>query len=231
MNLKLCDLKAQRYPCVSPVSPLHLPSISLYLPGAHRHARQDLPCISPASPLHLSSSPSISKARIATRADISPVSPLHLPSISPLSPSISKARIATRAEESAERNGRALNGSQLPLVEANRDYPNPNPNPSPSPNPKPNPKPNTNEANRHYETPLHFAEHFYADMQASIFSLISPLYLPYISPISPLYLPYISPISPSYLPYISLIPPLKIHVQPATASRAIVSRVVVVRPQ
>ena len=27
-------------------------------------------------------------------------------------------------------------------------------------------------------------------------ALISPLYLPYISPISPLYLPYISPISP-----------------------------------
>ena len=32
-------------------------------------------------------------------------------------------------------------------------------------------------------------------------SLISPLYLLYISPISPLYLPCISPVSPLYLPY------------------------------
>ena len=53
-----------------------------------------------------------------------------------------KARIAARAEESAERGGRTLNGSQLPLIEANRDY----------------------------ETPLHFAEHFYADMQVVIVS-------------------------------------------------------------
>ena len=56
-----------------------------------------------------------------------------------------KARIATRAEESIERGGRTLNGSQLPLVEANRDY----------------------------ETPLHFAEHFYADMQAAIVSRVA----------------------------------------------------------
>ena len=56
-----------------------------------------------------------------------------------------KARIAVRAEESAERGGRTLNGSQLPLIEANRDY----------------------------ETPLHFAEHFYADMQAAIVSRVT----------------------------------------------------------
>ena len=40
-------------------------------------------------------------------------------------------------------------------------------------------------------------------VQAAIGKMISPPYLPCISPISPLYLPYISPISPLYLPCIS----------------------------
>ena len=90
--------RALYLPYISPVSPLHLPCLSLPLACTSPISRLRLACISPAPPLHL--------PRCATRCLrcwSRPISPLYLPYISPISRQVRDKMLEMQAETTRRR--------------------------------------------------------------------------------------------------------------------------------